>query len=281
MTVLQVRPPAVAGRFYPADPKVLARDVDSCVTRAGGQLPDLPGGPGSRLAAVVAPHAGYVYSGPVVGFAYAALAREVRLRTRPIARVWLLGPAHYVPLRGGALSGADCFSTPLGDVLVDHVGEQMAEECPWVVVDDAAHAPEHSLEVQVPFVQRILPEARIVPLLVGHGDADRVGTFLARVLAEPDEFVVVSTDLSHYLDHEVARRRDAVTARHLVAREWRAIGDRDACGASALRALLAAVQRTGGLVTQLDLRNSGDTCGPLDRVVGYGAFAVTIAEETA
>jgi MEMO1 family protein len=272
VNVLQARPPAVAGSFYPADPHSLADDVDRYVARAADDLPELGGG---RLAAIVAPHAGYVYSGPVAGHAYAALARDLARRSDPVRRVWLLGPAHYVPLRGGALSGADRFTTPLGDVIVDHVAEQMAEQCLWVTVDDAAHAPEHSLEVQLPFLQRVLPDVPVVPLLVGHGDAERVGSFLARVMEGPGSLVVVSTDLSHYLDLASARRQDAVTSQHVLAGEWRRVADRDACGASALRALLAAVGRTASHVTQLDLRTSGDTAGLPDRVVGYGAFAVT------
>ena len=278
MTVLQVRPPAVAGRFYPSDPSVLAADVDAYLAQAVRRLPG-PGG--GRLAAVVSPHAGYVYSGPVAGHAYAAVLRDASRRSTPLQRIWLLGPAHYVPLRGGALSGADCFSTPLGEVTVDHVAEQMAEQCPWVVVDDAAHAPEHSLEVQLPFLQRTLPGVPIVPLLIGHGDADRVGRFLAEVLVDPRSLVVVSTDLSHYLDLATARERDAVTAHHVAACEWRGVGDRDACGAGALRSLLAAGGRVGATVTELDLRTSGDTAGPPDRVVGYGAFAVTVDDGAA
>jgi AmmeMemoRadiSam system protein B len=273
MNVAQARPPAVAGQFYPADGDELRRCVERHLASGRRLLAERgdPVGPGMPLRALVVPHAGYIYSGPVAGVAYALLAQHAA----GVHRVWVLGPAHYVSVRGGALSSAEFFTTPLGPVPVDGAAADMSRHCPWVVVDDAAHAPEHSLEVQLPFLQQTLPGVDVVPLVVGSCDAERVGRFLAGVMDEPGTLVVVSTDLSHYLDQETARQRDTRTAAHLLRREWRAISDRDACGVWPLRALVAAAQQRRMSVDLLDLRTSGDTRGNRDRVVGYGAFALT------
>jgi hypothetical protein len=269
VTLTAVRAPAVAGRFYPADREELRRAVGRYLAEGRQRVQQVT--VGKPLRALVVPHAGYVYSGPVAGAGYAVLEAE----PATVRRVWLLGPAHYVPVRGGALSSSKWFGSPLGEVLVDQDGVDLAASCPWVAVDDAAHAPEHSLEVQLPFLQEAVGDCLVTPLLVGPSDAARVGRHLAQVMQTPGTVVIVSTDLSHYLDQATARRRDATTASHVLAGEWRAIDDRAACGVWALRALLAAAGILGLDVTQLDLRTSADTAGPPDRVVGYGAFALT------
>ena len=248
----KVRPAAVAGTFYPQDAGALRAQVDALL--AGAR----PGeGPGPK--ALVAPHAGYMYSGPIAAAAYATVAP-------PIHRVVLLGPAHYVPFRGVALPDAEAMWTPLGEVEIDCAG------LPDVRRNEAAHAREHSLEVHLPFLQRRLGEFSLVPLVVGDAPAGEVAEVLEATWGGPDTLVVVSTDLSHYLPYRVAQSRDERTARRIEALE--PVEDDDACGAAPLNGLLAVARKRKMRVQRLDLRNSGDTAGDRSRVVGYGAFAL-------
>jgi hypothetical protein len=256
-----VRPAAVAGTFYPDDPAALAAAVDRLLP------PPPPGEPPPK--ALVAPHAGYVYSGAVAGVAY---ARLLPLR-RAVRRVVLVGPAHRAALDGLALSAADAFATPLGLVDVDDDARRRLLALPGVVLDDVPHAGEHSLEVQLPFLQRVLERFRIVPLAAGDAEPAAVADALDVLWDGPETVIVVSSDLSHYHDHATAAARDRRTAAAILARAVDGIGDRDACGARPLRGLLEAARRHGLEARQLDLRTSGDTAGPRDRVVGYGAFA--------
>ena len=258
----RVRPPAVAGLFYPADPGTLSTLVDRLVAAA---RPD-----GTTVEALVAPHAGYEYSGPIAGSAYAAVAA----RRGGIERVVVLGPAHSVPLRGAAVSTADGFATPLGVLMVDDELRQRAVGCAAVSASDAAHAREHALEVQVPFLQRVLGDVRLLPVVVGDATIEEIASLLEAVWGGSETLVVVSSDLSHYLDHATAVVRDRRTAAAIVAREPERVGDDDACGACALRGLLAVARRRGLPIRLIDLRTSADTAGESDRVVGYGAFAV-------
>lgn len=263
MSVL-ARPPAVAGTFYPADSEVLAAEVDAfvgAVEPASGPVPK----------AIVVPHAGYVYSGPVAAHAYAALA-PARDRIR---RVVLLGPAHRAHVASMAVSGADVLLTPLGAVPVDRAGRDALLELGGVAVDDAAHAPEHSLEVQLPFLQRVLAEFSVLPVLVGAAAPATVGAALDALWGGTETLIVVSSDLSHYLDHATATTRDRRTAETVLHGDWKALDSSDACGAAPLRGLLVAAQHHGLDVELLALCNSGDTAGPPDRVVGYGAFALS------
>ncbi len=261
----RVRPPAVAGTFYPAEPAALRAALDQAFAAC---VPPAPGAP--VPAAIVAPHAGYVYSGAIAASAYArvAPARDV------VRRVVLLGPSHRVPLRGLALSSADGWAGPLGVVPLDAGAVDDLAHLPFVRVDDRVHAPEHSLEVQVPFLQTVLADFVLVPLAVGDATADEVAAAIDALWTGSDTLVVVSTDLSHYLDHATATELDARTAAAVVARRPHDIGDRDACGARPLRGLLRTATARDLGVEQLDLRNSGDTAGDRSRVVGYGAFAV-------
>lgn len=280
MSSLAVRPAAVAGTFYPADPSALRAEIGRCFAGAVG-LPPASGGFGASAGslvsvagprAIVVPHAGYVYSGPIAASAYGRLA-VVRDRVR---RVLLLGPAHRVPLRGLALSGADQWVTPLGPVPVDTDAVRALASLPGVVVDDRPHGPEHSLEVQVPFLQTVLDRFSLIPAVVGDASARQVAAVIDAVWDDPATVVVVSTDLSHYLPYERAAEVDARTAAAVLAGDPAAIGDRDACGCRALRGLLDTVARHPGCggMELLDLRSSGDTAGDRDRVVGYGAFAL-------
>jgi AmmeMemoRadiSam system protein B len=251
-----VRPPAVAGTFYPRSAEVLASDVDELLAAA----PEYQG-PAPR--ALIVPHAGYVYSGPVAATGYAAL-RAVASRVR---RVVLLGPSHRVFLRGVASPDARWLRTPLGDVEIDEAALARA----GVPRNAAAHAREHSLEVQLPFLQRVVPAAKICPLVCGDASPQEVGAVIESLFAE-DTVVVVSSDLSHYLPYSKGRTLDEQTAARIVALDERLDGEQ-ACGFVGVRGLLWVARRRGLVGKLLDLRSSGDTAGPRDEVVGYGSFA--------
>jgi AmmeMemoRadiSam system protein B len=262
----RIRQPAVAGSFYPASRSGL---VDSLQTALAAGV-NGPGWDAPVPKALVVPHAGYMYSGPVAASAY------LRLRSvaPSVGRVVLLGPSHYVPVRGVAVSAADAFATPLGLVPLDAAARTIAVQVPAVHRDDAAHAPEHSLEVQLPFLQTVLPPFEILPLLVGPGSAESAAAVLQEFWDLPGTVVIVSTDLSHYHPYVEALARDRHTAAAIERADPGAIRDEDACGAAALRGLLSAARARHLSVKRLDLRNSGDTAGGRDQVVGYGAFAV-------
>lgn len=261
---MRVRPAAVAGLFYPADPDGLRTQLADAFAgavrpAAGAQVP----------SALVVPHAGFVYSGPVAASAYLRLAPAAEW----IHRVVLLGPSHRVPLRGMALSGAEAWETPLGPVPVEAGTLQRVGHLA-VAVDDVANAAEHSLEVQLPFLQTVLDDFVLVPVLVGDATTGEVAAVIEALWGEPDTMVVVSTDLSHHHPYAEAAALDARTAAAIVAGDAARITDHDACGARPLRGLLRAGGGRHKVVEQLDLRSSGDTAGDRDRVVGYGAFAL-------
>lgn len=256
------RPPAVAGMFYPADPADLRAAVRRYLDEAEGE--------GPYPLALIAPHAGYVYSGPVAGSAY-ALVEPVADR---VDRVALLGPCHRVPVRGLASTSASAFTTPLGDVPVDEDAMRRLQELPQVSIFDETHRDEHSLEVHLPFLQEVLGSFRLIPLVVGDATDREVAEVIEELWADPTTLVVVSSDLSHYLDYESARKVDAETSRTIEALDSTGLGPGSACGRIPIRGLLTAARSRGLQVTTLDLRNSGDTAGPRDQVVGYGAFVV-------
>ena len=262
----RVRPPAVAGTFYPGDARRLAADVDTMLDAAAPWT-------GAPPKALVVPHAGYVFSGPIAASGYTSL-RAARGR---VSRVVLLGPAHFVPLRGLAAPSVDAFATPLGDVPVDTEARARALELPDVTVDDTAHAGEHSLEVHLPFLQRVLGDFTIAPFVVGSAGAESVAAVLDELWGGDETVVIVSSDLSHYLDHDTAAERDGRTADAIVRGTLDRLAPDDACGAYPVRGLLVSADRHGLHTTALDVRSSGDTAGPRDRVVGYGAFALVAA----
>jgi len=258
---LSIRPTAVAGMFYPEAAIVLAREVDrllASVTRS----------PLARPKAIIVPHAGYVYSGPVAASIYAPIAA---LRGT-IARVVLLGPTHRVAVAGLALPASRAFATPLGMVQLDQQAIAALAGLPQVIVSDAAHAQEHSLEVQLPFLQRVLGDFSLLPLAVGEASPHAVAQVLERLWGGDETLIVVSSDLSHYLPYAAARLLDTQTAQRIVDLDP-AINHRQACGATPVNGLLLAARQYGLRVELLDLRNSGDTVGDKARVVGYGAFA--------
>ncbi len=255
----QIRQPAVAGLFYPERPEELRRAVL-------GYLDEAASGPAPK--ALIAPHAGYVYSGPVAASAYACLA-AVRSSIR---RVVLLGPSHRVPLRGIAVSDCAAFRTPLGDVPVDRAAVESLLDLPQVVRLEAAHAQEHSLEVHLPFLQLTLEHFELVPLVAGEASPDEVAEVLERLWGGPETLIVISSDLSHYHGYEPARRMDRATSQAIEALAPERIGYEDACGRVPISGLLRSARRHDLDATTVDLRNSGDTAGPRDRVVGYGAY---------
>ena len=257
-----IRPPAVAGMFYPADPAQLEQYVRAVLAQAAREVPQLP-----EVEAVVAPHAGYRYSGPIAAHAFAALAER-----GPVRRILLLGPAHTVPLRGIAAPAWDGFATPLGVVPVDTAAREAIAALPQVVIDNVPHAKEHSLEVELPFIQVLYPDVPVLPLVVGETTPDEVAEVIETV-ADEDTAIVVSSDLSHYEPYEQAKVHDAMTARRIEALDFAHIGPHDACGARPLSGLLYEARRQHWKPVLLDLRNSGDTSGEKSRVVGYGSWA--------
>jgi AmmeMemoRadiSam system protein B len=218
---------------------------------------------------VISPHAGYIYSGAIAGSAYAALADA----TDAIERVVVIGPSHFVPFPGLAVPRADAFETPLGVIPIDDAARRAVLMDPYVVAADAPHAREHSLEVELPFLQVLLGEFRVLPLATGDASAHEVAAVLERVWGDARTLVVASSDLSHYLEYSAARRIDATTAESIL-RYATQIGGERACGHVALNGLMAVAQQRRLPVRLLDLRNSGDTAGERSSVVGYGAFAL-------
>ncbi len=257
---MNIRNPAVAGMFYPGEAGELHRQVQGYL-REAASAPHNP-------KAIIVPHAGYIYSGPVAATAYASLVP----RRGRIERVVLLGPSHRVPLEGMAVSSVEFFATPLGDIPIDREAVKHLLTLPQVKVMDEAHLLEHSLEVQLPFLQEILGEFRLIPLVVGDSSPDEVAEVLEKLWGGEETLLVISSDLSHYQDYETARRLDRATSDAIEALAPQRIHYDDACGRNPVNGLLLAARRRGLHASTLDLRNSGDTAGPRDRVVGYGAY---------
>lgn len=264
-TSAHTRPPAVAGSFYPAFPEELAAEVRSL-------LADAPPATGPVPKAIIAPHAGYVYSGPTAAAIYARLA-PARDRIR---RVVLLGPVHRVAVNGLALPGVDAFATPLGRIPLDREAIAGLADLPQVCVSDAAHAQEHSLEVHLPFLQTVLGNFTLVPLAVGDASAEDVAEVLERLWGGDETLIVVSSDLSHFLGYADAQAVDQQTAAKIIARRPD-VTHYEACGGTPVNGLSLAARRHALVPVLVDLRNSGDTAGDRQRVVGYGAFAYTAA----
>ena len=277
MVTLRTRPdirrPAVAGTFYPAEAAALAAQVDGLLRGAKGGA-----GPESRdLVALIAPHAGYAYSGPVAASAYARLAR----RQPSFRKVVLIGPDHHVGFGGLAASSARAFETPLGLVPQYRAGVNRALALPQVKILDDAHAREHSLEVHLPFLQKVLGDFEVVALVAGQASTEEVSQVFDVLLDNDETLLVVSTDLSHYLDYETAGRTDAATVEAICALKQDGVGDRDACGRVPVRGLMRWARQRGLHAEALDVRNSGDTAGDKSRVVGYASVIFTRDDRTA
>jgi MEMO1 family protein len=249
--------------FYPGDQRELAQNLSQMLGAAASAAPER-----AVPKAIIAPHAGYIYSGPIAASVYALLAPARGL----IERVVLLGPTHRVAVRGLALPGVAAFATPLGAVEIDQAAVEALRQLPQVGVSPEAHALEHSLEVHVPFLQAILGTFTLVPLAVGRAAQHEVAEVLDRLWGGPETLIVVSSDLSHYLPYADAQAVDRATAKAIL--ELAAdISHEQACGATPVTGLTLAARRRGLKPELIDLRNSGDTAGDRNRVVGYGAFA--------
>lgn len=262
----QIRPTAVAGSFYTGDPRALASEVAVMLEEAeqhAEKQATLP-------KAVIVPHAGYIYSGPVAASAYALLEQGRGI----YRRVVLLGPVHRVPVRGLALPSTEGFATPLGIVPLDLDAMAKIAGLPQVVEYDAAHAMEHSLEVQLPFLQAVLDDFKLVPLAVGDATPQEVAEVLERLWDGPETLIVISSDLSHFLTYREAQQIDGITARAILDLRW-PLSHEQACGGTPVNGLLLAAQHHHLKPRLLNLQNSGDTAGDKARVVGYGAFAFT------
>lgn len=258
------RPPAVAGLFYPDDPAVLERTVKRYLAATESE----------RLAetalpkAIIVPHAGYVYSGPIAATVYARL-RPLKGKIR---RVVLIGPAHLVAVRGLAAPQAKAFKTPLGTLPVDEEALARIAKLPQVVLMDEPHRREHCLEVQLPFLIETLGNVAIVPLVAGNATGEEVEAIIDALWDGPETLIIISSDLSHYHDYLTAQRMDKATSAAIEALDERAIGWEHACGRIPIAGLLRVARRRGLKARLIDLRNSGDTAGPRDEVVGYGAY---------
>lgn len=259
---MHIREPAVAGSFYPGERDELQRTVRHYLQQAGAQ------GPAPK--ALIVPHAGYIYSGPIAASGYARL-HSARAQ---IQRVLLLGPAHRVAFRGLATSSASHFSSPLGTVAVDVSALQQLADLPQVQTLDRAHALEHSLEVHLPFLQEALSEFRLIPLVVGDATYAEVAEVLERLWGGPETLIVISSDLSHYHDYATAQQLDRATSEAIEGLQPERIAVEQACGRIPVGGLLLAARRHGLQAHTLDLRNSGDTAGPRNQVVGYGAYVI-------
>ena len=258
----RIRPAAMAGSFYPGETSALAAEVAGYLADAAASAPP--------PKAIIAPHAGYMYSGAIAGSIYARLAPLAG----KVTRVVLAGPAHRVYVTGAAVPSSEAFASPLGAVALDTAAIAKLRALPFVEVSDAAHAREHSLEVHLPFLQSVLGSFSLVPIVVGDASPDEMALVFETLWGGAETLIVVSSDLSHYLPYDSARGRDRDTARAIVALEPTLVPE-EACGAAPINGLLRAARRRGMKAELVDLRNSGDTSGDRHRVVGYGAFAFT------
>jgi len=264
-----IRPPAVAGAFYPDDSvtlqNVVRQMLEGASQRGQRSLTTMP-------KAIIVPHAGYIYSGPIAASVYTQLEpfRDT------ITRIVLLGPSHRIAFRGLATSSAEAYATPLGNIMIDQAAIASISILPQIIQLDAAHRDEHSLEVQLPFLQTVLnPEFTLIPLVVGDASADEVADVLEALWGGPETLIVISTDLSHFHDYETAATRDQITSDAIETFAPEKISGEDACGCRPLNGLLTIAKQKQLIIKRLDMCNSGDTAGPRDSVVGYAAYRLT------
>ncbi len=265
---MSIRPPAVAGTFYPGNAAQLNHMLDEYLGAKSEKI--------KPPKAIIAPHAGYIYSGPVAASVYSNIEQ---LRTQ-VKRVILLGPAHRVYVEGIALPTNTHFATPLGNVKIDKESLNKIANYPFVDFFDAAHTQEHSLEVHIPFLQKVLDDFVLVPMVVGNVSPENVATVLEQLWGGDETLIVISSDLSHYLDYDTASEVDYATTRLIQAFDYKHISPEQACGCMPMRGLLKLAQEKNMQIKTLDLRNSGDTAGSMDRVVGYGAYALFDHEQS-
>lgn len=255
--------PMVAGMFYPENAEALKNMVDELLLQSQSESTDVP-------KALIVPHAGYIYSGAVAANAY----RQLRPARKQISQVVILAPAHRVGFQGIATTSADSLSTPLGSIPVDHQAVSTSLTLPQVQIFDGAFEGEHALEVQLPFLQRSLSRFSVVPFIVGQATASEVSELLELLWGSKQTLLIISSDLSHFLDYESARQRDSRTSDAIINLQGDSIGAEDACGYLPVQGLLTAARTHQLHATALDVRNSGDTAGDKNRVVGYGAYVL-------
>lgn len=256
------RPTAVAGLFYPTLPSVLTEMVNNDLAQAS------PPSEKHTPKALIVPHAGYIYSGPVAASAYQYLSPLRHI----IKRVIIIGPSHRLAFRGVALSSADYFETPLGDIPIDKTAQATLADIAGVEILDLAHATEHSLEVQLPFLQQVLDDFSIVPIVAGDASPDLVEKVIATLWGGPETVFIISSDLSHYHDYQTAQQIDSSTSQDIIDLNFRAVHSNNACGCVGIRGLLKFAHQHPLKPSVIDIRNSGDTAGSKDSVVGYGAY---------
>ncbi len=257
-----IREPAVAGSFYPANPLELRSMLQGYLAQAAA------GGPAPK--AMIVPHAGYIYSGPVAASGYARLLQAADR----INRVILLGPAHRLAFRGLAVPDADGFRTPLGIISLDKPAIRELLALPQVHLSEEAHRQEHSLEVHLPFLQATLHDFTLVPLVVGDASPAEVSEIIGHFWDSPGTLIIISSDLSHYHDYDTAVKLDKMTAHAIENLALENIGYDHACGRNPVNGLLLYAREHGLAAQTIDLRNSGDTAGPRDQVVGYGTWVI-------
>jgi len=262
------RAPAVAGLFYPGDAAELIATVDELLEQAADIHASDPTSPVPK--AIIAPHAGYIYSGPVAATAY----RLLRAQRQHITRVAIFGPSHRVAFRGLAVPGVDKFATPLGEIALDTNAIKQLLQLPQVHSLDQAHNQEHSLEVQLPFLQRVLDNFSLIPVVVGDASAADVAAAINMLWDDRGTLIVISSDLSHYHDYRTAQHMDQHTSKAIEQLQAEHIDYEDACGRNPLIGLLQVARQRGLGAATIDLRNSGDTAGNKDSVVGYGAYVI-------
>ena len=261
-----IRQAAVAGSFYPGDPDELRQQVDSFFSQA--QADDASLGH-SQPKALIVPHAGYIYSGAIATSAYQLLLPFRKI----IKHVVLLGPAHRVAVQGLALSNSNAFNTPLGNVVLDNERTALISTLSYVNYVDAAHQYEHALEVQLPFLQTVLDEFTLVPIVVGQASAKQIAQVLDKLWGNKDTLIIISSDLSHFHTYNDAKKIDRTTVIAIEQLDEEKLHHDMACGSNPIKGLLHLAREKNLLVKTLDIRNSGDTAGDMKRVVGYGAFA--------
>lgn len=263
-----VRMPAVAGRFYPRQPGELAQTVRSLLAEQDASIPGHE--PFPNLKGLIVPHAGYVYSGSLAAHAYSLL---LPFRDR-IRRVVLIGPSHYVSFPGIGITSASAFETPLGTIPIDEVSRTLEERFDFVSIRDDAHAPEHSLEVQLPFLKIVLNDFHLVPLVYGRVSPQQVAEVLNDLWGGPETLILISSDLSHFLDEATCRGTDAGTARIIENLAVSNLSTERACGAVGIQGLMLVARERGLKISTLALKNSAEASGDFDRVVGYGGFVL-------
>lgn len=256
------RPTAVAGLFYPMSPTVLVEMVNNDLAQAS------PPTEAHIPKALIVPHAGYIYSGPIAASAYQYLLPIRHI----IKRVIIIGPSHRLSFKGVALSSADYFETPLGAIPIDKKAQEKIVDIAGVEILDLAHAAEHSLEVQLPFLQQVLDDFSIVPIVAGDASPELVESVIAALWGGPETLFIISSDLSHYHDYQTAQQIDRSTSQNIIDLDFRAVHSNNACGCVGIRGLLKFAHQHPLKSTAIDLRNSGDTAGSKDSVVGYGAY---------